>query len=154
MKSKRFVVILGILAAVVAFVARRVLAQKATGLASGQAREFRAAIEAAYASTLAAFGANGDSDPAALEERAKADAQALESAFEAVRPALSERLAPAVASFVESITAAQVQLMAFAINRKNRDPNDPAQAELERDDRTAFKRITEPLLAQLVSALS
>ena len=153
---KRFVVFLGIVSAALAFVGRYVAGQKASGLNSVQQRELLAAVHAAHASTLAAFEPSGEDsgDFEARDARAAADAAVLERAYATTRPAVAAWLLPTVTSFVETVTAAQVQIMAFAINRKNRGLPDSAQADAERDDGAQFKRAAAPLLARLAEVLS
>jgi hypothetical protein len=151
---KYWIAAFGVLATLV--VIGRKLAGKATGLDRAQAGELLGAIRSAYASTLLAFDASGDEaiDFNQRDARAAADAQNLERAFAAAKPALSAKFAPAVAAFVDAVSAAQVQLMAFAINRKNRGLPDAAQTELENNGRRAFKRETQPVYEQLIGALS
>ncbi|MEO6990133.1 MAG: hypothetical protein ABI346_08755 [Candidatus Baltobacteraceae bacterium] len=156
MKSKRVIVLFGILAAVVAYLVRQVRSAAATGLDQAQNRRLLAAIQAARASTMAAFDSNAPdaSQAEARDQKAAADAGALCRAFEDLQPLLRPRIGPVVASFVETIAAAQLQIMAFAINRKNRGNPDATQIEAERNERAEFRQKAEPLVASLVQALS
>lgn len=115
----------------------------------------RAAV-AAYTSTLAAFDSTGDeaTDYAGRDARAAEDAAALQRALDAVLPGLTPDLRQASQAFVDNIASAQLQIMAFAINRKNRGLPDSAEAEAEKSDLKEFKRSTEPLYKRLVGTLS
>ena len=129
---------------------------KATGLASEQAREIIDAIRRCYESTLAALDPN-PAEGTTFEQRdarATADAERLRRVVNGLRPVLNPRLMVSVESFVDSITSAQVQIMAFAINRKNRGLPDAAQSEAEQQDRRAFQQTAEPIVEQLTKALS
>jgi hypothetical protein len=156
MKPKRWLFFLGVLIAGLAFLARRFANAKATGLDRTQAQELLTVMQAAYGSTLGAFEPSGD-QLTVFDERdatAATDAEALRKTFEALESRLAAHVAPSVKAFVEAIAAAQLQIMAFAINRKNRGLPDAVQNEAEHDDRQAFRRQTEPIYKELVTAFS
>jgi len=67
---------------------------------------------------------------------------------------LSARLQPLATALVDAVASAQVQLMAFAINRKNRGLPDAAQAKAEDTDRRTFVETVGPVYRRLVEALS
>jgi hypothetical protein len=143
---------LGIAAALVVRLLRN--GQKA-GLDQAAAAELLSSIQAAYGSTLAALDAAGTSDEFdARDARAAADAARLERTFEGCRNELTARLLPSVSTFVDCVRAAQVQIMAFAVNRKNRGLPDAAQAAAEAADRRSFRREAAPLVAALAATLS
>lgn len=129
---------------------------KARDLPTSQARELLSAVQAAYASTLAAFDSTGEdaTDYEARDARAAADAQELQRVLETVRSDLAPDLLQASESFNDNIASAQLQLMAFAINRKNRGLPDSAETEAETYDRKEFKENTEPLYSRLIDALT
>ncbi len=120
-----------------------------------QRRRLREAVENGYASTVAAFATSGENaDYEARDARAEQDAERLQQTFSAVRSDLAPELASACEAMVERVASAQLQLMAFAINRKHRGLPDGAQAEAEIDDRKAFTREIEPLYERLKASLS
>ena len=86
--------------------------------------------------------------------QAQADADRLEKVFSSKRGELSPELTSSCEAMIDRITAAQLQLMAFAINRKNRGLPDSAQAEAELADRKAFQDGAQTLLERLKSPLS
>ncbi len=117
---------------------------------SEQLRDMREAMERSYASTMAAFSVQGeDADYERHDADAKRDAERLQASFESARSALGPELAEPSAAFVERIATAQLQLMAFAINRKNRGVPDSAALGAEIADREAFKKEIEPLYARV-----
>lgn len=117
---------------------------------SEQLHDMREAMERSYASTMAAFSVQGeDADYERHDADAKRDAERLQASFESARSALAPELAQPGAAFVERIATAQLQLMAFAINRKNRGAPDSAAVEAEIADREAFKKEIEPLYARV-----
>ena len=120
-----------------------------------QARQLLALVSAAYTSTVNAFDPSGDESSDFDERDAKAaeDAQALQRTFEFAQNTLPAPLQVVCHELVEHVTAAQLQIMAFAINRKNRGFPDSVQAEAEGEDRKQFKRDVEPLYKQLITAL-
>ncbi len=112
------------------------------------------AIETSYASTVAAFALLGEeADYATHDAKAQQDADRLQQLFDSVRPELSPELAKDCEAVVDRIAAAQLQLMAFAINRKNRGMPDNAQAETELADRKAFQEEAAPLFERIKSTL-
>ncbi len=127
-----------------------------SGLSTAEARELVGVLEAAYASTLAAFDPTADepTDYEARDVRASADAVALQRTLDTVRAGLTSELAEVSQAFADNVAAAQLQIMAFAINRKNRGLPDSAEAEAETTDLNDFKRLAEPLYHRLVSALA
>ncbi len=114
-------------------------------------REVFAATGKAYESTWRAFDTKvedaGDYD--ARDARAKTDADSLSSLFAQHRDEIPEALRPVIATLVEQVESAQLQLMAFAINRKNRGEPDAAQVEAELEDRRAFRRECGVLVGRL-----
>jgi len=114
-----------------------------------------AAAAAAYASTRAAFSPSGAdvSEFDARDAQARADADALRAAAESVMPALPPELAAKLQSFLDNVAAAQVQVMAFAINRKNHGVPDAAHTKTEAADLAEFERSNQPLLNELLSSL-
>jgi len=140
----------------VSVLARRWWNGRATGLDPQQTGELLSVVQAAYDSTLAAFAVGGDK-PSLFDEcdaRAAADAERLQRVYGTLAPAVAPRLAPLLAAFVDAVSAAQLQIMAFAINRKNRGLPDGAQTEAEVEDRNAFERRARPIYAQLRAAFS
>ena len=116
-------------------------------------RRLREAAEAAHASTVAAFATAGDSDDFdARDALAAANAERLASAVAAVRDDLAPGLREACDAMLERVSSAQLQLMAFAINRKNRGTPDAAQTEAETADRKAFQQEIDPLYRTLRDA--
>ncbi|MBC5800990.1 MAG: hypothetical protein GIW94_13625 [Candidatus Eremiobacteraeota bacterium] len=121
-----------------------------------RAGELLGAVQAAYASTLAAFDTTGGetTDYEGRDARASADAQALQRILETIRSELAPDLLQTCESLSDNIASAQLQLMAFAINRKNRGLPDSAETEAESFDRNEFKQNTEPLYNRLIAALT
>ncbi|MDQ2907752.1 MAG: hypothetical protein M3R44_00195 [Candidatus Eremiobacteraeota bacterium] len=128
----------------------------AGSLSTAQTDELIGVVQAAYESTLAAFDPSGDeaTDYEVRDARASSDADALQRTLDAVRSGLKSDLAQVSQAFADNIASAQLQIMAFAINRKNRGLPDSAQAEAETSDLKDFKRNAEPLYQRLVSALT
>lgn len=117
-------------------------------------RDLRVAVEHGYDSTIAAFATSGDdAQYEARDARAEADAQQLRETFERLRAQLAPELAIACEALVERVSGAQMKLMAFAINRKNRGLPDGAQVEAEASDRKAFRQEIEPIYAHLKTVL-
>ncbi|GAC1568548.1 MAG: hypothetical protein NVS2B3_12770 [Vulcanimicrobiaceae bacterium] len=111
------------------------------------------ALRRAYTTTLAAL------DPkvtdAATCERHDAEAtaglEAFREAVEARSSALPEALRRETTAFLERLDAAQLRIMAFAINRKNRGEADSAETEAERRERAQFRRDAGPAYEALRS---
>ncbi len=154
MKWLRRLIVAGLIGLAVRAVVRWIGARKQTGLDGDQAQALIAAIRVAYDSTVQAFETSGDSDGDARDARAAAAAEALRTTADALKPALSARLQPRVASLVDAVATAQVQIMAFAINRKNRGVPDAAQTKAEDADRQAFVETAGPIYQRLVEGLS
>jgi hypothetical protein len=156
LKFSRLLIVLGLIGLAFVALARRRGGGGRTGLDAAQGQELLAAVKASYASTLAAFDPSGDELGAFAERdaRAAADAEALQRTFERVKPALRTGIVPSVTAFADAVAEAQVQIMAFAINRKNRGLPDAAQSEAEGDDLRSFETGTKGLYQQLVSAFS
>ena len=155
-KTLRNVLLLSVAVAAATFIVRRILHANATGLDHEKARELLQQVHAAYAATLAALDPNEREDATFEERDAKAAsaAEALRQSLETVRPLLAPRFGLALSSFVDHVSTAQLQIMAFAINRKNRGLPDSAEAENETEDRRVFERNAQPLFEDLVSALA
>lgn len=129
-------------------------APTAETIPTARIRELRDAIESGYASTLAAFTVDGaDVDFEGHDARAKHDAEKLEAIFATIRPDLTPEIASFCEALVERVASAQLKLMAFAINRKNRGLPDSAQIETEIADRAALVREIEPLYQRLTASL-
>ena len=129
--------------------------RNSVGSLDGQAkRDLLEALENGYASTLGAFATAADREAyEARDAQAKRDAETLRTRFTSVRTFLAPEFEEACEAFVERVTAAQLQLMAFAINRKHHGLPDAAQTEAEIADRANFKKEAAPLFEQLTSAL-
>jgi len=127
-----------------------------TGLSASQARELLSIVQSAYASTLAAFDSSGvdASDYESRDARAAADAEALQRTLDAMQPKLAADLRETLRAFIERVASAQLQIMAFAINRKNRGWPDSAEAQAETSDLNEFKQAAEPLYSRLVGAFA
>ncbi len=118
-------------------------------------REVLAAVGKAYESTWLAFDTNVKdvSEFDVRDARAKNDAAAAATLFNERGDELPQELRPTIATLVERVEAAQLQLMAFAINRKNRGEPDAAQAEAELADRQAFREECGGSIARLAPEL-
>ena len=126
-----------------------------TAATSPQLRPIAEAIETSYASTIAAFALHGEeADYETHDAQAQRDADRLQQVFSSMHADLSPELASSCEAVIDRIAAAQLQLMAFAINRKNRGLPDSAQAEAELADRRAFEDDTAPLFERVKAALS
>jgi hypothetical protein len=120
-----------------------------------QLRPISDAIETSYGSTIAAFALHGEeADYEAHDARAQQDAERLQQLFLSMRSDLSPELASSCEAVIDRIAAAQLQLMAFAINRKNRGLPDSAQAKAEIADREAFQDDVAPLFERVRAALN
>ncbi|GAC1497474.1 MAG: hypothetical protein NVS1B2_19430 [Vulcanimicrobiaceae bacterium] len=114
----------------------------------------REAIDDSYRATLDAFATDGDdTEFERRDERSKLAAQRLQDAVEAARAKLGPEVAGACETLVSHISAAQVQLMAFAINRKNRGLPDAAEIEMETADRRAWTADIAPVYERLMTVL-
>ena len=77
------------------------------------------AIETSYASTVAAFALHGEeADYETHDAQAQQDAARLQQLFSSMRADLSPELTSSCEAIIDRIASAQLQLMAFAINRK------------------------------------
>ena len=120
--------------------------------AIAQLKRLSEAVESSRTSALAAFGAADDADHGSLDERAITDIKTvveLVAGFGDTLPSAAVALANEI---VERYESAQVQLMSFAINRKNRG-HDGAQSEMELADGLAFTRESEALSGRLKEAI-
>jgi hypothetical protein len=154
MKWLRRLIVAGLIGFAVRAALQWIRARKESGLDGDQAKTLVAAIRAAYDSTVQAFETSGDGDGDARDERAASAAEALRRTVDAMKPALSPRLQPLVTSLVDALATAQVQIMAFAINRKNRGVPDAAQTKAEDADRQAFVETAGPIYQRLLAGLS
>lgn len=113
-----------------------------------------AALAKAYESTLAALDPKVTENEAceSYDKKAAEDAEALQGAYTAAATELPEGSRDAYGAIVERVQQAQLQIMAFAINRKNRGKADAAETEAERRDRDEFRREVGPLYKALVAA--
>jgi hypothetical protein len=152
MKWLRRLIVAGLIGLALRAVVRWIGARDGSGLEGDQAKKLLAAIRAAYDSTVQALETSGDGD--ARDARAASAAQALRRTVDAMKPALSARLQPLVTSLVDALATAEVQIMAFAINRKNRGVPDAAQTKAEDADRRAFVDSASPIYERLVEGLS
>jgi predicted component of type VI protein secretion system len=152
MKWLRRLLIAGLIGLSVRAVVRWIGARNDSGLDADQTKNLLAAIGAAYHSTVEALEASADGN--ARDARAASDAEALRAAVAAVTPTLSARLQPLASGLVDAVASAQVQIMAFAINRKNRGLPDAVQTKAEDTDRRAFVETAGPVYRRLVEALS
>ena len=104
-------------------------------------------------STFAAFAQQtDDAEFMELEKTARAKFETLQTALATVRDAIPSDLRESCDRFVELATEAQMQLMAFAINRKNRGTPDSAQEEEEAHDLKTFRAGEAELRSRLTSA--
>jgi predicted component of type VI protein secretion system len=152
MKWLRRLIVAGLIGLALRAVARWVGARKDSGLDPDQAMRLLAAIRAAYDSTIRALEPSADGD--ARDAKAASDAEALRAVVDAVKPRLSARLQPLATALVDAVASAQVQIMAFAINRKNRGLPDAAQTKAEDADRRTFVETVGPVYRRLIEALS
>jgi len=114
----------------------------------------RDALDTSYRSTVAAFATQADeAEYEATDAQAQRDADCLQEVFTETQADLGAEFVDDYRAIVERIMSAQLQLMAFAINRKNRGLPDSAQAEAEATDREAFEKDTVPLYARLKATL-
>jgi hypothetical protein len=150
----RFFLSLTLVLAIVLFWTRRAAGQRPLGLGPERARTLRDALSGAYQATLAAFDPDGESEAAFAERDARAAeaADELKKRVEEVGLSVPSSFARALEAFSQNVADAQLQIMAFAINRKNRNP-DSAQAEMETADRRAFKDEAEQAYSKLIAAL-
>jgi len=117
-------------------------------------RRLREALDLSYRSTIAAFATQADeAEYEATDAQAQRDADCLQEVFTEAQSDLGAEFVDEYRAIVERITSAQLQLMAFAINRKNRGLPDSAQAEAEATDRRVFETDTAPFYARLRAAL-
>ena len=103
--------------------------------------------------TFAAFSQHtDDAEFMKHEKTARAEFEKLQTALASVRDAIPSDLRESCDRFVELATEAQMQLMAFAINRKNRGTPDSAQEEEEAHDLKTFRTGVTELQSNLTSA--
>ena len=103
--------------------------------------------------TLAAFTQHPDDAEFTKDEMAaRVEFSKLQASLADVRDTIPGEVRDACDRFVELATEAQLQLMAFAINRKNRGTPDSAQEEAEAHDRKQFRTGVAELNDRLVSA--
>ncbi len=115
----------------------------------------RRAIEGAYQATLHAFKISSeDTDFDERDRAAAAAAERLHGLVESTRSRLAPDLASACDALDARLSAANVQLMAFAINRKNRGLPDAAALETETADRRALTKELEPVYTRLLAAFN
>jgi hypothetical protein len=152
MKWLRRLIVAGLIGLAVRALVRWIGGRAGSGLDGDRAKDLLAAARAAYDSTVQAFETSADGD--ARDARAAADAQALRMMAQELKPALSARLQPVLSSFLDALATSEVQIMAFAINRKNRGTPDAAQTKAEDADRRAFVESVRPIYERLTEALS
>ncbi|GAC1308983.1 MAG: hypothetical protein NVSMB19_22470 [Vulcanimicrobiaceae bacterium] len=87
------------------------------------------------------------------DKRAAEHAEALQRAYESTAAELPDQLRTEYGAVVDRIQQAQLQIMAFAINRKNRGEPDSAQTEAERRDREELRHDVAPAYTALLQAL-
>ena len=125
------------------------------GLSRDESASVSCALNAAFVATHEAFQiAPGDaaSENDARVTRASEAAAKFNLAIEAAAPRLG-RLADGCAKFGQLVSDAQLQVMAFAINRKNRGETGGADFESEIADRKVFMRDAQPIVHDLSAAL-
>ena len=103
--------------------------------------------------TFAAFAQHtNDAEFMEHEKTARAEFEKLQTALASVRDAIPSDLRESCDRFVELATEAQMRLMAFAINLKNRGTPDSAQEEEEAHDLKEFRAGVAELQSRLTSA--
>jgi hypothetical protein len=152
MKWLRRLIVAGLIGLAVRALLRWIGGRAGSGLDGDRAKDLLAAARAAYDSTVRAFETSGDGD--ARDAQAASDAQALRTMAQEMKPALSARLQQVLSSFLDALATSEVQIMAFAINRKNRGAPDAAQTKAEDADRRAFVESVHPIFQRLTEALS
>jgi hypothetical protein len=152
MKWLRRLIVAGLIGLALRALLRWIGTRAGSGLDGDRAKDLLAAARAAYDSTIQAFETSEDGD--ARDARAAADAQTLRTLVQTIKPQLSARLEPLVSSLLDALATSEVQIMAFAINRKNRGTPDAAQAKAEDADRRDFVERVSPIYRRLVEALS
>lgn len=87
------------------------------------------------------------------DKEAATSAEALQATYEATASGLPDSVKADMHVVLERIERAQLQIMAFAINRKNRGEVPPAETDAERRDRNEFRREIEPAYRALMALL-
>ena len=116
-------------------------------------KRFGETVERCRESATAAFSANDGAEHETLDEKAIAEIKQIGELFTEIRGELPDVALNLAREIVERYENAQVQLMAFAINRKNRE-TDGGPTDLELADRAAFARDSANLSDRLSEAIS
>ena len=114
--------------------------------------KFGTSLAGTRESTIAAYTAGGQPEQQQLATRAFENIERLGASLEEMRSALSPAAADLASAIVERYREAQVQLMAFAMNRQNHEPSDEL-AQLESDGRREFEHETADFGEQLRVAI-
>ena len=115
-------------------------------------KQFSETVEAGRASATAAFAASSGSEHDALDEKAFADIKRFRETFSEIAEKLPAPAVDLAREIVERYEAAQVQLMTFAINRKNRESNED-HVDMETADRSSFANDSAQLSERLGEAI-
>lgn len=145
-------------ALVMAFIIRRVgLRKTAVGdraLPASEALTLLAtSMRDAREATIAAFAEHADdAEFTQREMTARGAFEKAQGALAELRDALPPSLREPCDRFIECASEAQLQLMAFAINRKNRGTPDSGQEAVESHDLNHFRAAVKELHPRLTSA--
>ena len=143
--------------AIVASQLKKVIGRSSSHKLSGdESVRLRAALNEAFEASCMAFEiAPGDtaSDSAERVSRANEAATTFSRVVNTVTPRLG-MLSEECATLVQLLNNVQIQIMAFAINRKNRGETDEINFEAESAGRKAFLLDAQPLFDHLSSVLS
>jgi len=124
-------------------------------VASASAQALATALVKAYDATVAALDPRVvDLDACEQRDKEAAEyAEALQALYSSTSSDVPEAVRNEYGTLVERVAQAQLQIMAFAINRKNRGEPDSAQTEAEQRDRDEFKREVAPTYGAVLKAL-